>query len=101
MSDTNTDATGSMGNEARDSGGQLLDAQGRPMPQARQTGKQARQTGKQAQQSGQQVRQPAQQAQQRAEGLAEEVGEYVRQQPVSAALLALAVGYIVGRLRII
>ena len=31
----------------------------------------------------------------------DQIGDYVRQQPFSAALIALGIGYIIGRLRII
>ncbi len=80
MSDNIIDPNGSMANEARDATGQVLDAQGRAMNQAKQTANQAQQAAR--------------------EGL-DQVGDYVRQQPVSAALIALGVGYIIGRLRIL
>ena len=69
-----------MANEARDAGGRLLDAQGRAMNQASQA---------------------AGQAQQMAGNSLDQVGDYVRQQPVSATLIALGIGYIIGRLRIL
>ncbi len=73
MSDTIIDPNGTMANEARDAGGRLLDQHGRAVGQARQT----------------------------AEGMLDQVGHYVREQPISTALLALGIGYIIGRLRII
>ncbi len=36
-----------------------------------------------------------------AQGTVAEVRDYIREQPFSAALLAIAFGYIIGRLRII
>ncbi len=80
MSDNIFDPNGSMANEARDTSGRVLDAQGRAMNQARQTANQAQQTA--------------------SEGI-DQVGHYVREQPVSAALIALGIGYIIGRLRIL
>jgi ElaB/YqjD/DUF883 family membrane-anchored ribosome-binding protein len=62
-----------MANEARDTAGKLLDADGNPVNRACAT----------------------------AEGVLDQVGTYVREQPFSAALIALGIGYIIGRLRII
>jgi ElaB/YqjD/DUF883 family membrane-anchored ribosome-binding protein len=73
MSGTTGDPSGSMANEARDTTGRLLDAQGNAINRACGT----------------------------VEGALDQVGEYVREQPFSAALIALGVGYIIGRLRII
>ena len=73
MSDTIRDASGSMANEARTAGARLLDEHGREIEQAKQA----------------------------ASGALDHVGDYVREQPVSTALLALGIGYIIGRLRLI
>jgi ElaB/YqjD/DUF883 family membrane-anchored ribosome-binding protein len=73
MSGTTGDTSGSMANEARDTAGRLLDAQGNAINHACSS----------------------------AEGALEQVGTYVREQPFSAALIALGIGYIIGRLRII
>ncbi len=73
MSGTTGDTTASMANEARDTAGRLLDAQGKAVNRASST----------------------------AEGTLDQVGTYVREQPFSAALIALGIGYIIGRLRIL
>ena len=73
MSGTTGDTSGSMANEARDTAGKLLDADGNVLNQASTTGGE----------------------------VLDQIGDYVRQQPFSAALIALGIGYIIGRLRII
>ena len=73
MSDSIVDRNGSMANEGRDADRRLLDADGRAVNQAKQS----------------------------AESMLDEVGDYIREQPVSTALLALGIGYIIGRLRLI
>jgi ElaB/YqjD/DUF883 family membrane-anchored ribosome-binding protein len=78
MSGTPGDTSGSMANEARDTAGKLLDAGGNVLNQA---------SGNAASGSAGEV--------------LDQVGDYVRQQPFSAALIALGIGYIIGRLRII
>ena len=73
MSDTMPDTSASLANEGRDAETRLLDAQGRVMNRG------ARQ----------------------AQGTLEQIETYVREQPFSAALLALGIGYILGRLHLI
>lgn len=38
---------------------------------------------------------------QSADGALDQVGKYIRQQPFSAALIALGIGYLIGRLRLL
>jgi len=73
MSGITGDTSGSMANEARETTGKLLDAQGNAINRACGS----------------------------VEGALDQVGTYVREQPFSAALIALGVGYILGRLKII
>ncbi len=73
MSGTTGDTSASIANEARDTAGRLLDAEGNVVNRASGGAGEA----------------------------LDQVGEYVRQQPFSAALIALGIGYIIGRLRII
>ena len=80
MSESSIDQTTGMTNEGRDTSGRLLDAQGRAMHQTRQA---------------------AGQAQRAANDSLDQVGNYVREQPLSAALIALGVGYLLGRLGIL
>ncbi len=80
MSESSIDQTTGMTNEGRDASSRLLDAQGRAMNQTKQA---------------------AGQAQRAAGDSLDQVGNYVREQPLSAALIALGVGYLLGRLGIL
>ena len=51
--------------------------------------------------SGQAARRGGQQAADQAQGTLEQVRDYIVDQPFSATLLALGIGYIVGRLHIL
>ncbi len=84
MSDTLSDTTGGMANEAHDTAA-YVDQQGRTVPPPPQAPQGA----------------PGAAAPQTAGARIDQIGAYVREQPVSTALLALGVGYIIGRLRIL
>jgi ElaB/YqjD/DUF883 family membrane-anchored ribosome-binding protein len=73
MNDTINDPAASMANEASDTTGRIVDAKGRAV------------SPKPPQSIG---------------ATLDQFGDYVRQQPFSTALLALGVGYIIGRLRL-
>ncbi len=77
MSDRVSNSVQGGANQARDNVGRLLNSQGQAMQQT--------------------TRQAADQAQ----GTLEQVRDYITEQPFSAALLALGIGYIVGRLHIL
>jgi ElaB/YqjD/DUF883 family membrane-anchored ribosome-binding protein len=70
---TMQDTTGSMANEARDAASQIYDASGNVIQRGRE----------------------------QAQGAADQVGSYIREQPFTAVLIALGVGYLLGRLHVI
>ncbi len=79
MNDTINDPAGGMANEAHDTAG-YVDEHGRSVPSPRPAAPHTT-----AQTTGARI---------------DQIGTYVREQPVSTALLALGLGYIIGRLRI-
>ena len=81
MSGTMGDTTGSLANEGQDGDTRLLDADGRAINRSSSSagGRTPRSVGDSL----------------------DEFEAYVRQQPFSAALIAMGIGYILGRLRII
>ncbi len=73
MSDNLADKGANLADEAKKTAGKLLDAQGQVINQASQ----------------------------RAENGLEQASDYIHRQPISAVLIALGIGYIIGRLKII
>lgn len=73
MGNTLGDAGANIAGQAKDTAGKLLDSQGRMIERA----------GKST------------------TGLLEEVGSHIREQPFSAMFIALGIGYIIGRLRLL
>lgn len=73
MSNTLGDAGANLADQAKNTAGKLLDSQGRAINRATES----------------------------AGGALDQVESYIRQQPFSAALLALGIGYLIGRLRLL
>ncbi len=73
MSSSQGNTGAGLANEAKNTAGKLLDAQGRAIDRASQN----------------------------AGGTLNEVETFVREQPFSAAFIALGIGYIIGRLRLL
>lgn len=73
MSSSVGDTGARLASEAKDTAGQLLDSQGRAITRAAES----------------------------AGGTLSEVEAFVREQPFSAAFIALGIGYIIGRLRLL